>query len=341
MTEPPPVSGFAASFVARHPRLADFVDSDGADGQAALLRASGLDGLNVKVLQSPAGEVLDVIAEHNAAAMLLRRGFKDVQHEPPVTARPVDLVGTHGGRCYRVEVKRLSASELEDLRDTVMYTLNKALESDAGSIMIAMCLRELFEAQDTNALVRHVKKSLRDPRMDHVYAFAPDEEEAVAWYKFHPSDRSHPYVGILGDLDGVMRDVTGEDVSRVQRKVRRAYEKFKVCSSDDAAHLVLLELDRTIDLFHVAGALYGQQFDTWSREGYAGSGREPGGAFSRGLHSRLGGLVVARRADRHRVFCGYEFTLFVNPGGTLPVPDVVSALGVEKVYGPDDFPSGS
>jgi hypothetical protein len=63
--------------------------------------------------------------------------------------------------------------------------------------------------------------------MDDVDAFGPDEEEAVAWYKFHPSARPHPYVGILSDLDGVMRDVTGEEAARVKRKVRRAYEKFK------------------------------------------------------------------------------------------------------------------
>jgi hypothetical protein len=39
-----------------------------------------------------------------------------------------------------------------------------------------------------------------------------------------------------------------------------------------------------------------------------------------------------------RLFCGYNFTLFRNPGGTLPVSDVVEALGVERVLGPTDLP---
>jgi hypothetical protein len=54
---------------------------------------------------------------------------------------------------------------------------------------------------------------------------------------------------------------------------------------------------------------------------------------------RLGGVVVARRAERHRLFCPYTFTLFGNPGGALPVPDVVQALGEERVLGPEDFPT--
>jgi hypothetical protein len=146
-----------------------------------------------------------------------------------------------------------------------------------------------------------------------------DEEEPVARYKFHPSARLHSYVGMLGDLDGVLRDVTGEDASRVQRKVRRAHEKFKVCPADNAAHLVLLELDRTIDLFHVAGALYGGSSTHGRGRATRAAGASPAARSRGGLHSRLGGLVVARRADRHRLFCGYEFTLFVNPGGALPL----------------------
>ncbi len=332
-----PVSDFAALFLARHPRLANYVDTDEVNAQAGLLHANGLEGLNAKVLASPSGEVLDVIAEHNIAAMLARREFTDLQHEPPSMSRPIDLIGMYAGhRCYRIEVKRLAASEHDDLHSTVMQTLNTALESHTESIVIQMHVRDSFEAADINALVRHVKEALRQPRMEQAYTFAPDEE-TVAWYTFHPAvNATRPRVATLGDVD--VRDVTGVDASRVQSKVKRAYDKFKVCPDDDAVHLAALEVDNTIHLAHAAEALYGREYATFTRQGYAGSGRHPGGAFSRGLHSRLGGLVVARRAERHGLFVPYTFILFPNPGVALPVGEVVKALGVERVLGPDDFP---
>lgn len=332
-----PVSDSAALFLGRHPRFADYVDADQVNAQAELLRANGLEVLNEKVLASPSGEVLDVIAEHNMAAMLVRREFTDLQHEPPSMSRPVDLVGVHTGRCYRVEVKRLAASEHDELHSTVMHTLNTALESSTESILIQMHLRESFEAADINGLVRHVKQALRQPRMEQAYTFGPDQEASVS-YTFHPdANATRPRVGILGDM-GVLRDVTGDDERRVRGKVKRAYDKFKTCPDDGAVHLLVLEADNTIHLAHVAAALYGREYATFTRQGYAGSGRHPDGAFSRGLHSRFGGVVVARRAERHRLFCAYTFILFWNPGGTLPVREVVEALQVERVVGPNDFP---
>src|SRR5260370_427556 len=121
-------TAFAALFRARHPRFSGFVDSDEANAQAALLRANGLDTVNAKVLRSPLAEVLDVITEHNVGAMLVRRGLTALQHEPLSMAKPVDFVGARGGRSYRVEVKRLAASEHDTLCATVMETLNRALK---------------------------------------------------------------------------------------------------------------------------------------------------------------------------------------------------------------------
>src|SRR5262249_34511965 len=109
---------------------------------------------------------------------------------------------------------------------------SKALESHTESVVIRMQLREAFEASDVNAIVRQVKEALRDPRMEKAYAFAPDGED-VAWYTFHLTvGATHPRVATVGDME--VRDVTGVDASRVQRKLRRAYEKFKVCPKDDA-----------------------------------------------------------------------------------------------------------
>ena len=136
---------------------------------------------------------------------------------------------------------------------------------------------------------------------------------------------------------GLARDVTGVDASRVQGKVKRAYGKFKICADDAAVHLLALEVDNTTHLAHVAEGLYGREYAAFTRQGYAGSGRHPGGAFSRGQYSRLGGVVIARRL-RHRLFIPYTFTLFPNPGGKLSVDSVVEAFGVGGVLGPTDFP---
>lgn len=330
------MSQFAALFRARYPDLTGFLDEDETNGQANLVRANGLDVLNERVLASPRAGVLDFVAEHNMAAMLLRQGFTDMAYEPPSMQRPVDLTGLRAGRSYRVEVKRLAASEHDKLQSTTMHTINRALESNTGSIVIQMQLRESFEAADINGLIRHVKEALRQPRMEEAYVFAADEEP-VAWYKFHLGSKATPYVGILGDM-GVLRDVTGVEASRVQSKVKRAYGKFKACPEDDAIHLLALEVDSTIDLAHIAEALYGREYATFTRQGYAGSGRHPGGAFSRGQYSRLGGVLIARRAGRYRLFVPYNFTLFTNPGGMRSVDNVAEALGVGEVLGSNDFP---
>ena len=325
------MSDFAAVFVGRHPRLTAYVDADEANSQAELLRANDLDALNAKVLASPSAEVLDVIAEHNMAAMLVCRGFTNLQHEPPSMSRPVDLVGMFAGLYYRVEVKRLAASAHDTMQSNVMSTLNAALTSRTESIFIQLFLRESFEATDINALVRHVQRALDQPRTDETYTFGPDKEE-IAWYKFRrAANATRPRVAALADVD--MRDVTGAEASRIRSKVKRAYDKFKTSTDDRAVHLIALEVDNTIHLAHVAEALYGREYT-----GSKGRGRHPDGVFSKGLHSRLGGLVVARRAERFRVFCPYTFTLFGNPGGALDIPRVSQALGVEQVLGPHDFP---
>jgi hypothetical protein len=46
-------------------------------------------------------------------------------------------------------------------------------------------------------------------------------------------------------------------------------------------------------------------------------------------------LAASRAA---RLFCAYAFTLFVNPGGALPVAEMAEAVGVDRVLGPDEFP---
>ena len=160
----------------------------------------------------------------------------------------------------------------------------------------------------------------------------------VATYTLHPDTNARcPHVGILGDI-GVLRDVTGVDASRVQNKVKRSYGKFRALTDRSGVHLLVLEVDNTIHLAHVAEALHGREVVTFTREGYAGSGRESGGMFSRGQFSRLDGVVIARRDVRYRLFASYTFALFPNPGGALHVNDVVGALGVGDVLGPTDFP---
>ena len=58
----------------------------------------------------------------------------------------------------------------------------------------------------------------------------------------------------------------------------------------------------------------------------------------RGRHSRLDGLLIARRAEHYRLFCAYAFTVFVNPATALLAAEVAAAFGAERIFGPDDFP---
>lgn len=134
-----------------------------------------------------------------------------------------------------------------------------------------------------------------------------------------------------------MRDVTGNDQGRVVGKVRRAYDKFKTAPSDDGLHVLVLETDNTVHLRAVADALYGRDYMDFVAGGGTRQGRYPDGAFCRGQHSRLGGVVIARRVAR-RLFVPYKFRLFPNPGTAMPVDEVVLALDVGGVLGPDDYP---
>lgn len=329
------MDGFAQRFSEQHPHLANFVDPHEADEHAELLRANGLETLNEKVLASPAEEVLDLVAEHNVAVVLIRRGLTDLEYEPPSMARPVDFVGTSKGRLYLVEVKRLASNEHDELHATLMKTLNQALESHDERALITLDIAEAFERRDINPLVQHVKRSLRHWREGESYCFSLDGE-CLARYSFHlASTVEHPRVGIAGDAD--VRDVTGDDEARVQAKVKRAYRKFKLTPSDDALHLVILEADRTVHLSSVSDALYGREHIDFFAGGGCKVGRANGGSFCGDQHSRLGGLIVACRVA-HRLFVPYDFSLFPNPGASLPVDEVVQALGVGVVFGPHDFP---
>lgn len=183
---------FAALFRARHSHRTDFVEDDEADEQADLLRANGLQVLNERVLTSPSVGVLDLIAEHNMAAVLLRRGFTDREYEPRSMQRPVDFVGTCAGRYYRVEVKRLAASEHDELHSNIMTTLNAALESNHEGVVISFYVAESFEPEDINPLILHVKEALRNPRERKTHRF-PGEGEWLARYTFrHSTSAKHP-----------------------------------------------------------------------------------------------------------------------------------------------------
>jgi len=121
--------------------------------------------------------------------------------------------------------------------------------------------------------------------------------------------------------------------------VKNAYEKFKRAPADGAVHLVVLEADRTtLHLHSVGSALYGEE-----RIGFVAGrpevvqSRANDGLFCRDSHSRLGGVLVARRAA-YRLFVPYRLSFFPNPAADLSVVEVVEALGGEAVFGPNDYP---
>jgi hypothetical protein len=135
-----------------------------------------------------------------------------------------------------------------------------------------------------------------------------------------------------------MRDITGFDEARVAGKVRRAYEQFKTAPSDGALHFLVLETDHTVHFGTVADALFGREYVDFMVGGGMRRGRHNDGVFCRGQHSRLTGVLIARRAARHRLFTPYKLTFFPNPGGAMPVDEMMSALDVEEILGPDDYP---
>lgn len=330
------MTAFSALLCERHPGLVSFIEPAEADEQAELLLANGLKALNDKVLASPMPGVLDLIAEHNMAAMLLQRGFVEVEYEPSSLSRPVDLVGAWSGRRYRIEVKRLAASDHDMLHTTTMKALNAALKSNHEPVAISLWLAETFESHDINELVRHVKASLQGWH-DGAEYYYPSPGDWYARYKVHHSATAeHPRVRATGDAN--MLNVTGKSAARVQGKIKRAYEQFKAGPADDAFHLVTLEVDKTIHLSSVSDALYGEEYFAFYKQGGEARGRFKNGAFCQGEYSRLGGLVVARRVVSHRLFGRYTLTLFPNPAASLPVDDVRAALGIGNVLGPTDYP---
>jgi hypothetical protein len=162
------------------------VDAKEVNEQAELLRANGLDVLNTKVLMSPSAEVLDVIAEHNMAAVLARRQFRELQPELPSTSRPVDFVGVQAGHCYRIEVKRLGASEHEDLHSSVMQTVNIALESDAQRALTAARGRSLSMAKVIPIQTVHDMLEVAAPRPGdrRDVALAELEQAKAHWARY-------------------------------------------------------------------------------------------------------------------------------------------------------------
>jgi hypothetical protein len=139
------VDGFARRLLDQHPSLAEFVDKTEADDHATLLASVGLGALNEAVLRAPTlAAVVDTIAEHTFGAMLVRQGFIGLQYEPLTMTKPVDFVGTHEGRRYLLEVKRLGASEGDTLHARVMDSLNRALEAETAAVTLHVELAETF-----------------------------------------------------------------------------------------------------------------------------------------------------------------------------------------------------
>jgi hypothetical protein len=85
----------------------------------------------------------------------------------------------------------------------------------------------------------------------------------------------------------------------------------------------------------VSEALYGREY-IGLVGGRDSMGRLADGLFCRGQCFRLGGVVVARRVD-YRLFVPYNLVLLTSPA-PLPVEEVVRALGIRDVLGPDDYP---
>jgi hypothetical protein len=325
---------FGARFFAQYPHWSNVATEQEVNDRAALLRAHGLATLNERLVTSPPERALDTVAEHNVAIMLIGLGFVDIQYEPSSVAKPVEFVTRHGKNLYRLEVKRLAASERDRTHDRLIKALNEALRPEPCPVLVMLEIGD-FDRKQTNALVRHVKQALKTGgNADH---HLPSTGQWSVRYYFVPSKIfTNPHV--LYAADGEVRDVTGMDSSRVKNKVKKAYDKFAAMATDDVVNIVALEMDRTVHLSTVSEALYGtERTRTFRDQPEPVLDRSPNGIFSQGRHSKLHGVLVVRR-KAHRLFADYEHLLLYNPSAMLLVPTVASAFGVERVLTPDEFP---
>ena len=325
------MTGFGQRFLERHPDLVPFANSNEADEHAARLETAGLGVLNEKALSTrEIGPLLDLLAEHTTGVMLVRQGFTDLTYEPQGTGtRRADFVGCHAGQRYAVEVKRMTSSQHDALNSKVMRTLNLALKADKRSVVVSLGLTESFTKADINRLLQHVKATLQSGKEGGRHGF-PSDQAAVATYILYPAPtRPHAIVGLLWH-DGV-RDVTGGDMTRVQRKIRDAYGQFDK-ANPDVTNVVLLLDDLSAGLIAVSEALYGTEcFHMPSEMTF----RRPDGLLSQGQHSALHAVLHARRAGR--VFAPYDLTLF-EASTRVPREAIAQAFGVERVLGPGDLP---
>jgi hypothetical protein len=232
-------------------------------------------------------------------------------------SRPVDVVGTHGAQRYAIEVKRLAASEHDDLHGKTMATLNTALEAEKVPIAVSVELAETFADTDIKGLVRHVKATLRREMARGPHWF-PSESGWLTRYELYSAPhRAHARVIMLGDaLHNGMREVTGVDEVRVRHKIQDAYGKF---NRDllDVANVVILQTDNTVHLGAVSQALYGREFIDFHRgSDEVTAGRYKDGLLSKGRYSALDAVVVARRSAR-RLFAPLDLALFSNPGARV------------------------
>jgi hypothetical protein len=330
------MEGFTRLLLDRHPSLADFVDPEEADADAALLTVAGLGALNGVVLHAPTlAAVVDAITEHTVGTMLVRQGFRGLQYEPPELAKPVDFVGVRDGRRYWLEVKRLGSSAHDTLHARVMDTLNRALEAETAPVSLRVELAETFTAPQTNLLIRHVKATLRRGVATGTYTFPSGAEAWSARYELHRAPtRAHPHVTVLSDDLDELRDITGVDQDRVRHKIQDGYAKLR--RELDGFAAIVLHVDRTVPDRTIGEALYGREHFTFSRRSKAVTlGRSPNGLFSHRRYSRLTAVVIARR-PAYRLFVPYNLVIFPHPAAPVAsIHELGTALGVAEVFLPN------
>lgn len=307
--------------------------SDGEDmGQLAanmlIVEQIGLTALNDRLVRDLSG-FLDALAEHRLAVGLHLSGFNGFAYEVPTyEGKNVDLGADKNGRNYRVEVKRLG--EPED--DQAARNWKRALEDRLRNVPSAHALfvtlgHSLVDVDGLAKTIRRVAEAGPETAVEYLY---PAVGKPQADFKFFERDDGDTltvrivFGGVAYLLDGTRR---------VERQVRKGYEKFKGLATPDASlNIVALEMDGFADDAEVANVLFGTA--EWDGEGALH--RRQNGLFCNDKHSRLAGVITTTRTTP-RLSSRHKLKLFVNPLYSADAKRIADDFQVSAVIGQDTF----
>lgn len=287
-----------------------------AKRMAAISEHPSLRVLNQQLLAREGG-FLDHLAEHNVFFEIYGLGFKKIAHEPKSFPKPPDFSARKEPRDYLIEVKRLGADENETRSTRGVKELNRLLQRARLPAGVILTHEPGFGANHAVQAAKRIAEAVRAlPAVGRAEArlFSSSSPDLIREAKiFRTMDGSVPPTSIIASFAGL--EASGDPSrKRVTKKVREAYEKFKVLpAASRPSTVVMLEGDGFLDNIDVADALFGEEVLRESSPGKFRHGRRANGIFSGGRHSRLDAVIILQRKD-FRLTSPYRKSVHLRPG---------------------------